>query len=157
MTYEEYRKIREQEVNELPVFWAFSDDQFRKAMEERGLTENDTDKIYALGSGGFYLRTDADKVRAFFNKPDTLHDLIINDPVFAEEAFYYEMCNHEYGINYQGDWDVCSCFCKKELDFKDDKSYVDYLLEAGYNSDVVETYRKARAAYYKAAEENKWY
>lgn len=29
---------------------------------------------------------------------------------YWKQAFYYEMCNHEYGINWDGDWDVLSVF-----------------------------------------------
>ena len=45
-------------------------------MEKRGLTENDTDQVYALGAGGYYLRKDADVVRDWFNKPDELPELM---------------------------------------------------------------------------------
>ena len=158
LTYADYRKAKQQEINDLPIFWAFSNEQFKKAMEERGLTENDTDKVYSLGQGGFYLRADAEKVRTFFMKPDELPELMESDPAFAEEAFYYEMCNHEYCINtYQGAWDVCSCFSSKELDFSEDKTFADYLREAGYSEKVIDIYRKARKKYFKAADENDWY
>ena len=158
MTYEEYRKARSLEVDNLPIFWAFSDEQFRKAMEERGLTEDDTDKIYSLGGGGFYLRTDAEKIKAFFDKPDELHSLIESDSEFAAEAFYYEMCNHEYCINtYQGDWDVCSCFSEEELNFTEDKDYEDYLKEAGYSEKVIKIFSDTLVKYYKDAREKNWY
>ena len=158
MLYADWKKQKQEEFNSLPIFWAFSNEQFRKAMEERGLTENDTDKIYSLGGGGFYLRTDAEKVRAYFSKPDELPELMESDAEFCEDAFYYEMCNYEYAINYyQRDWDVCSCFSSAELDFKDGKSYAEYLKEAGYSDRVVEIYKAARKKYYKAAQENNWY
>ena len=155
MTYEEYRNSRQQEFNSLPIFFAFGKEQFKQEMEKRGLTENDTDKIYRLSSlGGFYLKSDAPIIKAFMEKKDPLPDLM-NDPAFAEDAFYYEMCNHEYGINWQGDWDVYSCFgnCK----YAEDKSGVDYLRENGYSEDVIRSYIRARKRYYKAAEENDWF
>ena len=34
----------------------------------------------------------------------------MTDPKFAEEAFLYEMDNHEYCINMTGDIDVLQCF-----------------------------------------------
>lgn len=156
ITYKQYQDQRQNEYNELPVFYAFSDDQFAKAMRERGLDPTETDKIYRLGdSGGFYLRSDAEKIRAFFNAPDRLRELM-EDPGFAEDAFYYELGNHEYHINtYQGDWDVCSCF--GECDFAERKTYRDYLKEIGYPESAVAAFKKARARFLRDAEENNWY
>lgn len=162
ITYEEYRLNRQAEFNALPIFFAFSKEQFKEAMEERGLTENDTDKIYGLGSGvsgGFYLRSDADKIRAFMDKPDELPELM-KDYDFAKSAFYYEMRNHEYAINWQADWDVCRCFCyEEELPYHGDESgeltkYFDFL---GWDEQTRQAYRDARKQYYKAAEENDWF
>lgn len=33
-----------------------------------------------------------------------------SDPEYLKTAILYEMYNHEYGINWQGNWDVLSCF-----------------------------------------------
>lgn len=154
MTYKEYKDIQQKTVNELPIFWAFGKRQFREAMEERGLTENDTDKIYSLGGGGYYLRSDAEKIRMFFNRKSALPELM-RDPLFAEDGFYYEMCNHEFGINYQGDWDVCSCFGSCE--YKSWKEGPDYLKEMGYGDSVIRAYESAKKKYFKAANENEWY
>ena len=151
MTYQEYTKKKQEEFNALPIFFAFSNEQFKKAMEERGLTENDTDKIYRLGdTGGFYLRTDSEIIKAHFNKKDELEDLM-KDHDFAVSAFRYEMDNHEYAINYyQGDWEVCGCFVKTKWD--DDKTYVEYLSEAGH-AEWIPAYQEARRSHMKAAED----
>lgn len=154
MTYKEYKVIRQKSVNDLPIFWAFSNSQFKEAMEERGLTENDTDKIYSLGGGGFYLRSDAEVIHAFFNKKDELPELM-KDPAFAEEAFFYEMKNHEFGINWQGAWDVCRCF--GDCEYGEEKGGVDYLREMGYGEETVAAYKRAKKHYYKMAEENEWF
>lgn len=150
MTYKEYRERQSAELNDLPIFWAFSNKQFKEAMEERGLTENDTDKIYSLGAGGFYLRSDAEKIRDYFNKPDMLHDLM-SDTIFAKEAFLYEMYNHEYSINYQADWDVCGCF--GDCEYGSGKSYEEYLSEMGYSAETISAYKAARKEYYKRINE----
>lgn len=152
MTYQEYRQKKQEEFNALPLFFAFSDEQFKEAMEERGLTVNDTDKIYRLGLNSFYLRSDSRKILDFVNKPDELSELM-KDRDFAISAFRYEMDNHEYAINYyQGDWDVISCFTSKRLEFSDDKNYKDYLYDAGLE-DLIPEYQIARAAHMKAAED----
>lgn len=57
-------------------------------------------------------------------------------------AFKYEMYNHEYAINWQGDWDVCGCFCNCE--YGEYKTGADYLREAGYSEEIVGAYIDAR-------------
>lgn len=153
MTYQEYRKKEADEIQALPIFYAFSNEQLEKALNERGLTMDDTDKLYRLGdTGGFYLKKDADIIRAHFTKKDELHDLMENDYDFALSAFNYELDNHEYAINtYQGDWDVCSCFCKCE--WQEGKGYVEYLTEGGYSRKVIEAYAQARQEHFKRAED----
>ena len=152
--YKELKDLRQQEFNNLPIFYAFGREQFKQAMEERGLTENDTDKIYSLPGGGFYLRTDAQKIRDFFVNPDPVLEHM-KDPVFAEEAFLYEMENHEYGINWQGDWDVCSVF--GEVEYAEEKSYTDYLTELGYGEEIIKAYMNAKLRFYMLTEEKGWF
>lgn len=154
MTYKEYRDKRQQDFNSLPIFFAFGKEQFREQMEKRGLTVDDTDKIYALGAGGYYLRSDADVVRSFFDAPKELPELM-KDPDFAEDAFAYEMKNHEYWLNDQGDWDVCSCFGSCEYDYGKDAT--DYLREIGYGDSTIEAYKIARTEVCKEALEKDWY
>ena len=156
MTYQEYKNNRQSEFNALPIFWAFSNEQFRREMEKRGLTEDDTDKIYKLGMGGFYLRADAEIIKAFMEAPDPIHELMENSE-FAEDAFYYEMGNHEYHINYyQGDWDVCSCFGNCEWG-GEEKTYAEYLKDMGYSDGVVKSFKRAKARFLQAARDNDWY
>jgi hypothetical protein len=156
MTYQEYRQKSQAEFNALPIFFAFSNQQFKEQMEARGLTENDTDKIYRFGNtGGFYLRSDAQVIHDYFDKQKTDHTLedLMQDHDFAVSAFRYEMDNHEYAINhYQGDWEVVGCFTKKELEFSDDKNYKDYMYEAGLE-DLIPWYQEARREHMKAAED----
>ena len=79
----------------------------------------------------------------------------MRDSAFAEEAFYYEMCNHEYGINSQGDWDVCSCF--GDCQYSPEKGGKEYLLDMGYGDTAIGAYLRARRRYYRDAEENEWF
>ena len=153
MTYKEWKEARQKEANDLPLKFAFSNEQFKKMMEEWGLTEDDTDKIYSLGfGGGYYLRKDAELIRAYFSKPCDIKKLM-RDEAFALEAFEYEMWNHEYIINWQGDWDVCNCFSSKELEYSSEKTFEDYLLEAKYPKYVIKYYIKAKQNYMEKAKE----
>lgn len=153
MTYEEYKKNRQEEINNLPIFYAFSNSQFEKEMNKRGLSSKDTDKIYKLGStGGFYLKSDAEVIKEYFSKPDPIIELM-KDFDFAVSAFYHEMANHEYHINsYQGDWDVCSVFCYCE--WGGEKTYEEYLLEGGYSEDVVKAFETAKKKFLSDVEKN---
>lgn len=151
ITYKQYKDKRQAEFNALPIFFAFSNEQFKEQMEKRGLTENDTDKIYGLkGTGGFYLKKDADLIRAYFNKKDELPELM-EDYEFAKSAFRYEMDNHEYAINWQGDWDVVSCFGNPK--YSDTKDGIDYLKECGYGDTQFRAYVSARKEHMEYASE----
>jgi len=154
ITYDDYKTARQKEFNELPIFFAFSNKQFEKAMNERGLTIHDTDKIYKISGGGFYLKKDAPIIRAWLHKEDPLDELM-KDADFAEGAFYSEMANHEYHINYQGDYDVCSCF--KECEFVNGYGYAEYLTEAGYGKDTIDAFKRAKERFLKDADANNWY
>lgn len=43
--YAEMKKRHQEEVNALPMYWAFSDEQFDQQLKELGLTRNDTGKL----------------------------------------------------------------------------------------------------------------
>ena len=73
-----------------------------------------------------------------------------NEDGFAYEAFEYEMYNHEYPINWQGDWDVCSCF--GHCEYAEDKDGTDYLTDIGYSQKVINEYRRAAKKVYNAME-----
>ena len=144
-TYKEYRNYMEKGYNALPIFWAFTMDQFEEQMKKRGLTSKDTDKIcrFANVNGGFFLKSDADKIRAWFKEDHSkiLHDRMESNQKFAREAFEYEMANFEYPLNWEGDYEVCSVFgsCK----FSESKTGSDYLREMGYSDKVIKIYNES--------------
>lgn len=65
----------------------------------------------------------------------------LRDYEHAKSAFKYEMHNHEYPINWQGDWDVISCFVK--VKYKGDGTEID---QTGWTDEI-------KRAYYDAAAE----
>lgn len=152
-TYKEFREYMEKGTNALPIFWAFTMDQFEEQMKKRGLTSKDTDKICRLGNvnGGFFLKSDADIIRAWFNEDHSkiLHDRMESSQKFAREAFVYEMYNHEYPINWEGDYEVCSVFgsCK----FSESKTGSDYLREMGYSDKVIKIYNESAEKVYRSS------
>lgn len=103
--YEELKRRHEDEVNALPIRFAFGTKQFSEMMEKWGISPDDTDKIYKLGdTGGFYLRKDAELIRETFYK----HERELNEAIDADKTgdgfiydmFLYELRNHEYCITY---------------------------------------------------------
>ena len=91
----------QQEMSNFPIFFAFNDKQFEIGMRNFGLTPDDTDKIYKLGStGGFYIKTDAAGFREMMDKHiKEQQDAIERDTTgdgFIFDMFCYELANHEY-------------------------------------------------------------
>lgn len=152
-TYQDVSAARQAEFNELPIWWAFGQKQFDEQMTAHGLRPNETDKLYSFPGGGFYKKEDAQIIRDFFNRKDIITELM-KDPAFAEEAFYYEMANHEYHINWQGDWDVCSCF--GNVEYKEGAGGLYYLTELGYGDEIKTAYRRAADKFFADAAEEEW-
>lgn len=158
MTYRELKEQRQAAFNALPIFYAFGQRQFREAMEARGLTEADTDQVYAIGGGGYYLKKDADVIADFMLKQAESDDQfreLMNDEAFAEGAFYEEMANHEYHINWQGAWDVTNCFGTCE--YVEGGNGVYYLKKMGYGPATLRAWQRAHARFLNDAQENDWY
>ena len=158
VTYEEYTRKKQEEVNALPLKWAFSDKQFEEVMRGWGYEPSETDKICRIKgwNGAFIRKTDLPVLEAFLNKEDELPKLM-EDKEFRISAFLYEMNNHEYAINtYQGDWEVCGCFSNKGLKYEDGKGYMSYLDEMGHQ-DWIDDYKEARKRHYKMANDNDWF
>lgn len=154
MTYLDYIRERETDVCRLPIFYAFTNAQLAEELSKRGFNGLEgISEIYKIGkTGGFYLKKDAPIIREYFNKPHKSLFELMQDEKFAVDAFLYELGNHEYAINYyQGDWDVCSCFSERDLEYSEDKKYDEYLLEAGYDDKVIGYFKIALAKYNKKA------
>lgn len=99
------KERQQKEVNAFPMFFAFSDEQFRAGMVKLGLLPDETDKIYRLGhTGGYYRKSDAPVLREMFER----HERERAEAIAADETgegyildmFDYELANHEYCITY---------------------------------------------------------
>lgn len=105
--YAELRRRQQEEVNALPIGFAFSDRQFREMMEGWNLDpERDLDKIYSLGgTGGYFKKMDEQLIQDTFNRHEAEREAAIEEDKTGEgfiyEMFLYELENHEYG--YTGD------------------------------------------------------
>ena len=128
-----------EELNNFPIAYAFNDKQLKEALEKLGVDSVD-DCVTVFGHGDIVKRGDASKFIDMLKRhTQEVKDALIADKEFAEAAFLYEMDNHEYAINWDGDDDVLRCF---GLDYDD---LVELNLE--------DAYRRARNAHYKHMEE----
>lgn len=105
--YRALKSKHEKMMNEFPMFFAFSNKQFEEGMAKLGLNPDQTDKIYKLGgTGGFYRKSDSDKLKEMFNTFDReMKEAIAADETgegFIYDMFNYELANHEYCIT----WDA---------------------------------------------------
>jgi hypothetical protein len=100
-SYSELKKRHQKDIDDFPMFFAFSNSQFADGMRKFGLQPDDTEAIYKFGdSGGFYRRTDAKSLWDLFNRHDVEMKAAIDADATGEgfifDMFDYELCNHEY-------------------------------------------------------------
>ena len=104
--YKELKNKQEKEINNFPLMFAFSKEQFKKGMEKLGLNESDTDKILSIGAGGYMRKTDEKAFDDMIAKHDSKRKEAINNDLdstgFILDMFHYELNNHEYGYT----WDT---------------------------------------------------
>lgn len=104
--YMELKERQQQEVNALPLGFAFSEKQFNEMMVGWGLDpEKDLDKIVSIGYGGFIQKKDRTIMHETFDRHKReMKEAIAADPTgegFIFGMFLRELENHEYG--YTGD------------------------------------------------------
>ena len=136
--YLDLKKRHEQEVSDFPIAYAFNDEQLKEALQKLGV-ESVSECVTVFGHGDIVRRGDAKKfIDMLKRQTKEVKDKLIEDKEFAEGAFLYEMNNHEYCINYDGDDEVLRCF---GLEWEDLKIYG---LENAYRSARNEHMRLAR-------------
>jgi hypothetical protein len=101
----EYLKLKRQhqkEVNEFPMFFAFSNKQLEEGLKKFNVTK---EEICSIGAGGFMKKTDSILFKNMFKKHRAeMDESILGDKTgegFIKDMFQYEMDNHEY--SYTGD------------------------------------------------------
>jgi hypothetical protein len=101
--YKQLKDQQQQEINNFPMFFAFSNKQFSEGMKKLGLEPTETDKIYKIGgTGGFYKKEDSKKLHDMFDRHDKeMKEAMSSNDEFLIYMFYYELNNHEYIITYE--------------------------------------------------------
>ena len=107
--YLDLRSRHQKEFDEFPIAYAFSDEQLKEALEKLGATKEECVSVF--GHGDIVKRENAKALIDLLDRQQKeLIRSLLDDPEFAEAAFLYEMDNHEYAINWDGDEDVLDCF-----------------------------------------------
>lgn len=100
------KQKHQEEVNNFPMVFAFSNEQFKEGMEKLGLTATDTDKVCSIGGGGFIRKEDSNSLSEMFSRhTNEKQEAMSNDPTgdgYILDMFDYELGNHEYSYT----WDV---------------------------------------------------
>ena len=71
------------------------------------------------------------------------------DYEYLKSAFLYEMYNHEYGINWQADYDVLSCFGDVQYHGESTEALEEYFAELNFTDKQRKAYMDARSQYFK--------
>lgn len=152
-TYENMRRRHQNEFNAFPLGVAFSNERFDVMMKKWGLSPDDTDKILRIESGCFIRKFDRDTFHEMVNRQAAEMDAAMKDTDFFKSAALYEMCNHEYGINMQADYDVINSL-GFDVEYSDGRE-LEMCSEMTTNQKTA--YLDARREYFRLAEENEWY
>ena len=108
-TYVELKDRQMKELNEFPIAYAFDEKQLEEALKKLDATKEECVTIF--GHGDIVKKEDAPKFLQMLQRHTIeVQEALVADKDFAVEAFLYEMDNHEYAINYDGDGDVLGCF-----------------------------------------------
>ena len=107
--YLDLQTRQRKEFEEFPIAYAFNEKQLEEALEKLGATKEEC--VTVFDHGDIVKKKDVKRLIAMLERQrEELFQRLRDDPIFAEAAFLYEMDNHEYAINWDGDEDVLACF-----------------------------------------------
>lgn len=99
--YVDFKNAHQELVNQFPMMFAYSEDQFKEGMKKLGLEYGkDECKLLSIGPGGFIRQSDARAFKELFTNYGKRLSENMKNKDFAVEAFYYELANHEYCITF---------------------------------------------------------
>jgi hypothetical protein len=103
-SYKVLKDRQQEEVNSFPMVFAFSDEQFKEAMEKLGFSFESRDyigNVVSIGGGGYIRKSDSEALHEMMDRHENeLVDAIEGDETgggFILDMFSYELSNHEYG------------------------------------------------------------
>lgn len=131
----------------ISAFNIFHNDEEREAFEKLI-----SDKYYCRVCFAYFDTPEpAQEIEKLFLQLVKANEETSKSREYMKEAFYKELCDHEYCINWQGDYDVFSCFGR--VTYGDDKRAEDYMNELKFSQDQKNAFYEARREYSKHAAE----
>lgn len=107
--YLDLKDRQQKEISDFPIAYAFNDEQLKEALVKLGAKKEECVTIF--GHGDIVKKENAKPfIEMLKRHTQEVKDELVKDEEFAEAAFLYEMNNHEYCINWDGDDDVLRCF-----------------------------------------------
>lgn len=139
--YSNLLNAHRKELDSFPIVYAFNEQQLQEGLKKLGV-DNVKECVTIFGHGDIVKKSDADKyIKMLERHSNEIKKLIVSDERIAETAFRYEMDNHEYAINWDGDDEILRCFgidyddlVKLELEDayrRARKAHMNYMREAG--------------------------
>ena len=100
-SYTQLKARQQKEVNNFPMAFAFSSNQFDEGMRKLGLEPSEKEKIVSIGAGGFIRKADEKAYQEMFQRHHLEREAAMsNDKTgngYLLQMFRYELSNHEYG------------------------------------------------------------
>lgn len=99
-TYKNFKEKQQQKINNLPIYWAFGEKQYKELLEKLNLKDEEIkEKCFSI-FGGLALKTDKDYIlNTFKQNNEELKEQLKKDD-FLLDAIEYELSNHEYIVTY---------------------------------------------------------
>jgi len=97
MRYVEMKQKHMNEINNFPMAFAFSKEQFQEGLEKLGTMQED---ICSIPGGGFIRKTDTKALGNMMLRHVKEMDKGFEDDDFLVDAIEYELANHEFIITY---------------------------------------------------------
>jgi len=123
------------DLDDFPIFFAFSNEQFEEGLKKLKTTKDD---IVSIGASGFVKKEDSKKFGEMLKRHNEEHKKMMENKDYVYQMFRYELSNHEYCITYD-DYDtlISLNLTKEEVEKNPlltqqlQKAKKDYLEQAG--------------------------
>jgi len=98
-TYSQLKKKHSQELDNFPIFFAFSNEQLAEGLNKLNTTK---ENIVSIGMGGFVAKENVKNFRNLLDAHNTEMVESLKNDDFLVDALVYELNNHEYSYT----WDM---------------------------------------------------
>ena len=108
--YREFRDSQQKMFDDFAdknAFFAFNDEQFEEGLKKLGIrgrkTESVSKNLVHAGAGMYLWKSAVPEYKSLISQLDKELREKMQNKRFAEEAFYYELGNHEYCITFDSE------------------------------------------------------